>query len=69
MGVGLHLSPEPHLLQAPTVSGQGEGAGVDMEPVLPDVEDGHLAGLALHTAADINSAKHYQNQAGQKLVI
>ena len=54
MGVGSHLSPGPHLLQS-CVAGQGEGGGVDMESVLPDEEDGHLAGLALYTAAGINS--------------
>ena len=55
MSEGSHFSPAPHLLQATAVAGQGEGGGVDMESVLPDVEDGHLAGLALNTAAGINS--------------
>ena len=55
MGVGSHLSPGPHLLQAIAVAGQGEGGGVEVEPVLPDVEGGHLAGLALHPAAGVNS--------------
>ena len=55
MGEGSHLSPGPHLLQPAAVAGQGEGGGVDMEPVLPDIEDGQLAGLAHYTAAGINS--------------
>ena len=55
MSVGSHLSPGPHLLQPAAVASQGEGGGVDMEPVLPDIEDGQLAGLALNTAAGINS--------------
>ena len=56
MGVGSHLSlAGPHLLQPAAVASQGEGGGVEVEPVLPDEEDGHLAGLALYTAAGINS--------------
>ena len=55
MGEGSHLSPGPHLLQATAVASQGEGGGVEVETVLPDEEDGHLAGLALNTAAGINS--------------
>ena len=54
MGLGSHLSPGPHLLQA-CVASQGEGGGVEVETVLPDEEDGHLAGLALNTAAGISS--------------
>ena len=53
-GQGSPAAAAPHLLQA-GVSGQGEGGGVEVEPVLPDVEGGHLAGLALHPAAGINS--------------
>ena len=50
-GQGSPAAAAPHLLQAAGVSGQGEGGGVEVEPVLPDVEGGHLAGLALHPAA------------------
>ena len=53
-GQGSPAAAAPHLVQA-AVSGQGEGGGVEVEPVLPDVEGGHLAGLALHPAAGVNS--------------